>query len=188
MSYFIAFLESNFMSVWMQALDNFISPIAGFEGDISIPTIPVSARPPDDESISDPSVGAGASALKTWAGKWKATANSTPLKKPRKPWGNPLTGSKLMNPRPRLLLWLLHRVLVGRSWSSAKKGMLVTSVFPSWWFLTREPLYRVPQDINQDSTAKSTPASDKSPKVDKPLGPQAGKIMSDSLMPSSPKW
>jgi hypothetical protein len=45
----------------------------------------------------------------------------------------------------------------------------------------------VPQDINQDSTAKSTPAGDESPKVDKPSSPQAGKIMPDSPMPSSPK-
>jgi hypothetical protein len=32
--------------VRMQDLDNFISPIPSFEGDISIPAIPVLAHPP----------------------------------------------------------------------------------------------------------------------------------------------
>jgi hypothetical protein len=49
----------------MQALDNFISPIPSFNGDISILAIPVSAWPPGDESTSDPATGADASALKT---------------------------------------------------------------------------------------------------------------------------
>jgi hypothetical protein len=62
----------------MQALDNFISPIPGFDGDILILAIPVSARPPGDESTSDPSAGASASALKTQVGKRKAIANSHP--------------------------------------------------------------------------------------------------------------
>jgi hypothetical protein len=85
----------------MQALDNFISPIPGFEGDISIPTIPVSARPPDDESISDPSVRAGASALKAWAGKWKATANSIPSKKAKKATGKSADGIKINEATPK---------------------------------------------------------------------------------------
>jgi hypothetical protein len=62
----------------MQALDSFISPIPGFEGDIPIPAIPILAQPPGDESTSDSSAGVSASALKTWAGKRKATANPTP--------------------------------------------------------------------------------------------------------------
>jgi hypothetical protein len=62
----------------MQALDNFISLIPSFNGDIPILAIPVSARPPDDESTSDPSIGASASAQKTQAGKQKASANPTP--------------------------------------------------------------------------------------------------------------
>jgi hypothetical protein len=44
----------------MQALDNFISPIPGFKGDIPIPAIPVSAQSPSDELASDPSVKASA--------------------------------------------------------------------------------------------------------------------------------
>jgi hypothetical protein len=62
----------------MQALDNFISPVPGFDSDILIPAIPVSARPPGDESTSDPSARASASALKTRAGKQKASANPIP--------------------------------------------------------------------------------------------------------------
>jgi hypothetical protein len=44
----------------MHALDNFISPIPSFDGDVPILAITVSARPPGDESVSDPSTGASA--------------------------------------------------------------------------------------------------------------------------------
>jgi hypothetical protein len=72
------FLKSHTLSVRMQGLDSFLSLIPGFEGDIPIPAIPISARPPGGESISDPSTGASASISKTWASKRKANANSTP--------------------------------------------------------------------------------------------------------------
>jgi hypothetical protein len=111
----------------MQALDNFISPIPDFYGDIPIPVVPVLARPPGDEPVSDPSAGASVSALKTWVGKRKATAKSTPPKKTRKPTGRSVGR---INPLPKLLLRLLHRVLGGRSRSSVQKGTLITSVFP----------------------------------------------------------
>jgi hypothetical protein len=45
----------------------------------------------------------------------------------------------------------------------------------------------VPQDINQDSLAKSTPTDGESPKVDKPSSSQAEKTTPDSLKPSNPK-
>jgi hypothetical protein len=60
----------------MQALDNFISPISGFDGDIPFLIVLVLAQPPGDESVDDPS--GRASASKTRVGKWKATANPTP--------------------------------------------------------------------------------------------------------------
>jgi hypothetical protein len=65
----------------MQALDSFISPIPGFDGDILFPAVPVSARPPGDESVGDPSTGASASASKTQAGKWKASVKLPPSEK-----------------------------------------------------------------------------------------------------------
>jgi hypothetical protein len=114
----------------MQVLDSFIPPVPGFDGDIPIPAILVLARPPGNESTSDPSAGDGVSALKTRAGKRKASANLTPQKKPRKPWENLLAGSKLMNPCPSLLLRLLHQVLSGISRLNAEKGTLVMSIFP----------------------------------------------------------
>ena len=61
----------------MQTLDNFISPIPSFDGDIQIPTMSLLARPPCGESISDPSTGACASVSKTKAGKRKAATNLT---------------------------------------------------------------------------------------------------------------
>jgi hypothetical protein len=57
----IVFLESHISHVWMQALDSFISPIPGFDGNIPILAIQVSVRPPGNESIDDPSTGASAS-------------------------------------------------------------------------------------------------------------------------------
>jgi hypothetical protein len=45
----------------------------------------------------------------------------------------------------------------------------------------------VPQDINQDSFTKSTPAGGESPKVEKPSSPQAERTTPDSLKPSRPK-
>jgi hypothetical protein len=68
----------------MLGLDNFISLIRGFDGDILILAIPVLARPPGDEPTSDPSTRASASSLKTRVGKKKATTNPAPQKKARK--------------------------------------------------------------------------------------------------------
>jgi hypothetical protein len=45
----------------------------------------------------------------------------------------------------------------------------------------------VPQDINQDSSAKSTLVGGVSPKVDKPLNPHDENTALDSPKPSSPK-
>jgi hypothetical protein len=72
----------------MQALDNFISPIPCFEGDIPIPTILVSAQPAGGEANNDPSTRASTGASRTWAGKRKATVNPNPHKKDKKATGN----------------------------------------------------------------------------------------------------
>jgi hypothetical protein len=82
----------------MQALDNFMSLIPGFDGDILIPAVPVLARPPGDEPMSDTSIGASASALKTQVGKQKAMANPTPQKKSRKTIGRSASGIKINEP------------------------------------------------------------------------------------------
>jgi hypothetical protein len=68
----------------MQALDSFVSPIPGFEGDIPILTILVSAKPPNGEVDSDSSTGVSADTSRTRAGKRKATANLTPQTKANK--------------------------------------------------------------------------------------------------------
>jgi hypothetical protein len=85
----------------MQALDSFISPVPGFNGYILIPAIPVLAQPPGDESTSDPSTEAGASALKNRAGKRKATANPTPEKKAKKAMGKSTGGVEINEPAPK---------------------------------------------------------------------------------------
>jgi hypothetical protein len=43
--------------------------------------------------------------------------------------------------------------------------------FLLYYFLICEPLYRVPQDINPDPSAKSAPGDGESLKVDKPPSP-----------------
>jgi hypothetical protein len=48
-------------------------------------------------------------------------------------------------------------------------------------------MYRVPQDINPNPSAKSAPVSSEPQKVDKPLSPQAEKTKAESLKPPSPE-
>jgi hypothetical protein len=85
----------------MQALDIFISPVPGFNGDIPILAIPALVRPPGDQPTSDPSVGASANASKTQAGNWKATANPTPQKKAKKATGRASSGIKINETIPK---------------------------------------------------------------------------------------
>jgi hypothetical protein len=62
----------------MTALDTFISPICGFDSDIPNLATLVLTQLHSDESASDPSARASASASKTRDGKWKAATNPTP--------------------------------------------------------------------------------------------------------------
>jgi hypothetical protein len=97
----IVFSKSHNLFVWMQALDNLISPIYRFEGDIPILAIPISTQSPNGESVNDPSVGANARASKTWTGKQKEAANLTPQKKPKKVTGKSSSGIKINEPVPK---------------------------------------------------------------------------------------
>jgi hypothetical protein len=85
----------------MQALDNFISPVPGFDGDIPISAVLVLAQPPAYEPMSDPSTGASAISLKTRVGKRKATANLTPRKEARKTTGRSAGGVEINEPTPK---------------------------------------------------------------------------------------
>jgi hypothetical protein len=85
----------------MQDLDNFISPIPGFEGDILISAIPISTRPPASKAIDDPSTGSSASASKTRASKQKATVNPTPQNKAKKATGKSSSQIKINEPIPK---------------------------------------------------------------------------------------
>jgi hypothetical protein len=62
----------------MQDLDSFISPIPKFEGDMSIPTIPISARDLAVESSKDPSTRYSVGASRTQASKRKAPIDPSP--------------------------------------------------------------------------------------------------------------
>jgi hypothetical protein len=85
----------------MQALDNFISHIPGFEGDILIPAILVSTRSPSGESVNKPSAGASAEALRTQTGKRKAATNPTAKKKTKKATEKSSSGIKINEPAPK---------------------------------------------------------------------------------------
>jgi hypothetical protein len=85
----------------MQDLDNFISPIPGFEGDILIPAIPISARDPGVESSEDPSARSSVSASRTWAYKRKAPINPNPHKKAKKATGKSLGWIKISGPKQK---------------------------------------------------------------------------------------
>jgi hypothetical protein len=85
----------------MQDLDSFISPILGFEGDILIPAIPISARDPGAESSKDPSAGSSASASRTQACKRKVLIDPSLPKKARKTTGKPSGGIKITGTKPK---------------------------------------------------------------------------------------
>jgi hypothetical protein len=77
-------------------LDNFISPIPSFEGDILISAIPISAQTLSGESTDDSSAGPSAESSKTRANKRKDTTAPPPLKKFKKIMGK-LTGGININ-------------------------------------------------------------------------------------------
>jgi hypothetical protein len=85
----------------MQALDNFISPVPDFDGDILISAIPILAQSPGNEPTSDPSAGASAGTSKTQAGKQKVITNLTPQKKAKKATGRSSSGIKINEPAPK---------------------------------------------------------------------------------------
>jgi hypothetical protein len=76
----------------VQALDNFISPIPEFEGDIPIPAIPVSAQTPSGDVGS----------TRTRASKRKAVAPPPTLKKAKTSTGKLTGGIKINKPSPSL--------------------------------------------------------------------------------------
>jgi hypothetical protein len=86
----------------MQALDSFISPIPGFEGDILILAIPVLTWSPSGESANDPSAEVSSRALKTRTGKWKVVAYLTPQKKTKTVVGKSSSGIKINEPAPKI--------------------------------------------------------------------------------------
>jgi hypothetical protein len=94
-------MRSHVLFFWLQALNSFIAPIPGFEGDIPIPAILVLARPPGDESTNNPFAGASANSYKTQAGKRKAAPNPTPQKKAKKTAGKSPGGIKINEPAPK---------------------------------------------------------------------------------------
>jgi hypothetical protein len=80
----------------MQDLDIFISPIPGFDGDIPIPAIPISAHDPGTESSEDPSTGSSAGTSRTRACKRKAPIDPNTPKKAKKTIGKPLGEIKII--------------------------------------------------------------------------------------------
>jgi hypothetical protein len=160
----------------MQALDSLTSPILEFEGDISIPAIPISIWSPGGELANDPSAGASAGASKTWSGKRKVASIRTPEKKATSKSTN---RTKINEPAPKASSALTPPL---GSWrktpicqSNRYSRLRLPAIFEK--LLTYASLHRVPQDINPDSSAQDVRASDESPKVDKPLTPNTKKTM-----------
>jgi hypothetical protein len=92
---FTVSLISHILISRLQDLDNFISPIPGFEGDIPIPAILISAHDPGAESSEDPSIGSSASASRTRACKQNVPIDPSPPKKAKKTAGKPSGGIKI---------------------------------------------------------------------------------------------
>jgi hypothetical protein len=148
----------------MQDLDNFISPIPCFKGDIPILVIPISARSPGGKAIDDPSAASSAGESRTQANKWKATANPTPKKKAKKAIRRSSSVIKINKPMPKTSALT---PLLG-----PRKGILIHRlyiyIYIANYLVNHEPLCRVPQDINPAPSAKGVLVSSESPKVDKP--------------------
>jgi hypothetical protein len=89
------------LDIQMRVLDNFISPIPDFEGDILILAIPILAWTPSAELANDASVGPSARSLRTQAGKRKAAATLPPPKKAKKVMGKRSGGIKIIDPSPK---------------------------------------------------------------------------------------
>jgi hypothetical protein len=82
----------------MQALNNIITPIPGFEGDIPIL---ISAQTPNNKSANDSSASPGAGSSRNRAGKRKATATPPPQKKAKKVMGKTASEIKINEPTPK---------------------------------------------------------------------------------------
>jgi hypothetical protein len=86
----------------MLNLDSLILPIPGFEGNILVPTKPISARDPGVESSEDPSTGSNASASRTWACKRRAPIDPSSHKKAKKVVEQPLGGIKISGAKQKV--------------------------------------------------------------------------------------
>jgi hypothetical protein len=89
-----------FLPMFFQALDNFTTPIPGFEGDIPIPAILISARTPSIESAHNSSAGPSAGSSRTRAGKRKAKVTSPPPKTSQKVVNKKASGVKINDLAP----------------------------------------------------------------------------------------
>jgi hypothetical protein len=76
----------------MQDLDNFISPISGFEGDVPIPAVPILACDSGVKPTEELPAGSSAYTPRTRAYKRKAPIDSNLPKKAKKVAGKPLGG------------------------------------------------------------------------------------------------
>jgi hypothetical protein len=95
------FLEISRLDCLNAGFGQFHFTMSGFEGDILIPAIPVSAHPPGSKATVDPSAGSSASASKTWGTKQKATVNPTPQKKAKKATRKSSSRIKINEPVPK---------------------------------------------------------------------------------------
>jgi hypothetical protein len=169
-------------------LDNFISPIPRFEGDILFLTISVSAWSPSGESASDPSDRSSVRVSKTRAGKRKAAINPTLEKKAKKAMSKPTSGIKINEPAPKASPALTFpsgpqtKIPIHRSnrYTCSRLLFVLNQV------VTCEPLHRVPRDINLDPSMQSFPKSGESPKADKPSSPNTEKSVPGSSKPLGP--
>jgi hypothetical protein len=109
-----------------------------------------------------------------------------PRRKPTKLPGSLQAGFRSMNPFPKHLVRLLHRVPGKESRSINQEGTPVLNIFfISNYLVNREPLCRVPEDINPAPSTKSVPVGSESPKADKPPSPQADTTTPEPLKPPS---
>jgi hypothetical protein len=171
----------------MQDLNSFTLPILGFEGDVSIPIIPVSTRDPGVESSHGPSTGSDAITSRTRASKRKAPIDPRHQKKAKKGPGKPLGRIKISNPKPKAPTSTPIGDSEGHPDPPIKKVRLsVVFSFIVCLLICKLPC-RVPQDIHLASHTMNLLPESESPKVDKPLSPSTGKTSPEMSKPPGPK-
>jgi hypothetical protein len=169
----------------MQTLDNFISHVPSFVGDLLIPTIPISARSSSGKVLENLATMSSADASRTRTKKRRASITPTPQKKAKKSKGRSPGKIKINEPIPTMSAstppaGIRKGIPIHRSRRYVCLNIPCCRVFSTSIIL--ELLCRMPQDINLDSSSKGVPIDSEPARLTSPRV-----LSSRGLLKSSPR-